>query len=162
MPSNITLEIVFILLLLIANGVFAMSELAVVSARKSRLEQRAENDDRAAQTALELANEPGSFLATVQIGITLIGILAGAVGGGAVAAALQRLIEGPRRGLLCLIGVLCGLWGLCRTRRWGADCAANRNDSGGFAQGFIGCQIHQAQPQHNGVITLWIDGADRT
>lgn len=94
MPSNITLEIVFILLLLIANGVFAMSELAVVSARKSRLEQRAENDDRAAQTALELANEPGSFLATVQIGITLIGILAGAVGGGAVAAALQRLIEG--------------------------------------------------------------------
>jgi putative hemolysin len=81
-------ELFIILLLLVANGVFAMSELAVVSARKSRLEQRA-IDDKKAQVALELASQPDMFLSTVQIGITLIGTLAGAFGGATLAEKLE-------------------------------------------------------------------------
>jgi putative hemolysin len=87
-------EILFILLLLIANGLFAMSEIALVSSRKARLQRRAETDD-GARVALELANAPDRFLSTVQIGITLIGILAGAYGGATLsehlAARLNRI-----------------------------------------------------------------------
>ncbi len=78
--KSVTVEILFILLLVIANGLFAMSEIALVSSRKTRLRRRAEKD-AGAQVALELANTPDRFLSTVQIGITLIGILAGAFGG---------------------------------------------------------------------------------
>ena len=67
------------LLLLIANGVFSMSEMDVVSARKACLQQRANDGDNRADAALPLANNPGSFLSTVQIGVTLVGILAGAL-----------------------------------------------------------------------------------
>lgn len=63
------------------NGVFAMSEIAMVSARKSRLETAAKRGDKAAKKALELSNNPGKFLSTVQIGITLIGILTGIYSG---------------------------------------------------------------------------------
>src|SRR5688572_18680129 len=65
-------EVLIVLLLLVANGVFAMSEIAVVSARKSRLQQRAEEGDHTARRALELAENPERFLATVQVGITLV------------------------------------------------------------------------------------------
>jgi putative hemolysin len=82
-------ELLIILVLLIANGVFAMSELAVVSARKSRLEQRAEENDEGAKAALALASDPDMFLSTVQIGITLIGTLAGAFGGARLAGNLE-------------------------------------------------------------------------
>lgn len=81
-------EVLIVLLLLVANGVFAMSEIAVVSARKSRLQQRAEDGDHAARRALELAESPERFLATVQVGITLVGTLAGAFGGAAIAEPL--------------------------------------------------------------------------
>ncbi|MCX7863998.1 MAG: hemolysin family protein [Novosphingobium sp.] len=67
--------------LILLNGLFAMSELAIVSARSSRLRAAADRGNRSAQTALELAAEPGRFLSTVQIGITLVGILAGAYSG---------------------------------------------------------------------------------
>jgi putative hemolysin len=77
-----------ILILVIFNGVFAMSEIAIVSARKVRLQQRADAGDAAAQTALELSSNPGRFLSSVQIGITLIGILAGAYGEDAIADTL--------------------------------------------------------------------------
>ncbi len=80
MPS-IGFEVLIILLLLIANGLFAMAELAVVSARKARLQQWADEGDARAQAALALAQDPDDFLSTVQVGITLIGILAGAFGG---------------------------------------------------------------------------------
>ena len=80
--SSIAFEIVVIFLLLMANGLFAMSEIALVTARKSRLEELAGKGSHRARTALELANNPGAFLSTVQIGITLVGILAGAFGGG--------------------------------------------------------------------------------
>lgn len=91
--SDIALELIFIFFLLIANGIFAMSELAIVSARKARLEARAEEDDSRAQAALDLAAAPDTFLSTVQIGITFIGILTGAVGGARIAGALQALLE---------------------------------------------------------------------
>src|SRR5829696_4552071 len=89
-----TFEIIFIIVLLIANGIFSMSEMAVVSARKARLQKRATDGDKGAQAALELANNPGSFLSTVQIGITLIGILAGAFGGATIAEKLSPLLKG--------------------------------------------------------------------
>jgi len=86
--SAIAFEIVFIAILLIANGVFAMSELAVVSSRKARLQRLAEAGNARAQAALDLANTPDRFLSTIQIGITLIGILAGAFGGATIAEQL--------------------------------------------------------------------------
>lgn len=80
--SNIGLEIFIIFLLLIANGLFSMSEIALVTARKSRLQELADKKSARARAALDLANKPNQFLSTVQIGITLVGILAGAFGGG--------------------------------------------------------------------------------
>lgn len=74
-------EILMILLLLLANGVFAMAEIAVVSSRKARLQKRADAGDQGAKEALALANAPNDFLSTVQVGITLVGVLAGAFGG---------------------------------------------------------------------------------
>ena len=75
------LDVVAILALVTLNGVFAMSELAIVSARKARMEAMARAGRRGARTAVELAADPGKFLSTVTIGITLIGILAGAFSG---------------------------------------------------------------------------------
>jgi len=86
--NSIALEAVIIFLLILANGIFALSEMAVVSARKARLQQRVKEGDKKAQVALELADSPGRFLSTIQIGITLIGILAGALGGATIAEAL--------------------------------------------------------------------------
>jgi putative hemolysin len=83
------MEILIIFLLIIINGVFAMSEIAIVSARKSRLQNLAEQGSRRARIALALAEDPTRFLSTVQIGITLIGILAGAFGGATVAHRLD-------------------------------------------------------------------------
>src|SRR5215475_2431746 len=74
------LPIVVILLLIVVNGVFVMAEMAVVSSRKPRLQQSANEGSGGAQIALNLATNPDRFLATVQIGITLIAILTGAVG----------------------------------------------------------------------------------
>jgi putative hemolysin len=86
-------EVLVVLLLLVANGVFAMSEIAVVSARKSRLQQRAEDGDHAARRALDLAENPERFLATVQVGITLVATLAGAFGGAAIAEPLAEYLS---------------------------------------------------------------------
>ncbi|HEX5759475.1 MAG TPA: hemolysin family protein [Thermoanaerobaculia bacterium] len=81
MVAAVGIEIVIIVVLVIANGVLAMAEMAMVSARKARLEHRAQTGDRRARVALELAATPGRYLSTVQIGITLVGVLAGALGG---------------------------------------------------------------------------------
>ena len=75
------IEIGIVLLLIVLNGVFAMSELAVVSSRQSRLQHRLQRGQRGAAAALELAADPNRFLSTVQIGITLIGVGTGAFGG---------------------------------------------------------------------------------
>lgn len=74
-------EIAFIFFLLVANGVFAMAELAIVSSRKARLARRAEEGDVGAKAALSLLESPNEFLSTVQVGITLVGVFAGAFGG---------------------------------------------------------------------------------
>lgn len=87
-----TFEILFIILLIIANGIFAMSEIAVVSSRKIRLQQRAKEGDLGARTALEMAESPSRFLSTIQVGITLIGILAGAYGGATIAEDLAEIL----------------------------------------------------------------------
>jgi Hemolysins and related proteins containing CBS domains len=75
------MEIIIILALILLNGVFAMSEIAVVSARKSNLSTEAKRGGKSAKTALDLANQPDRFLSTVQVGITLIGILTGMYSG---------------------------------------------------------------------------------
>jgi putative hemolysin len=90
--SILWLEFLLIGILLLSNGLFAMSELAVVTARRSRLEALAGRGSRRARAALALAREPTAFLSSVQIGITLIGILAGAFGGARLALHLQPLI----------------------------------------------------------------------
>ena len=90
-------DVVVILLLVGLNGVFAMAELAIVSSRKPRLKALAKSGRRGAQTALDLAAEPGRFLSAVQIGITLIGILAGAYSGSS--------LGGPTGQRITLLGV---------------------------------------------------------
>lgn len=90
--TEIAAEVGIILVLLMVNGVFAMTEIAVVSARKARLRRLAEQGDGNARIALELAESPNRFLSTVQIGITLVGILAGAFGGATLAAKLASAI----------------------------------------------------------------------
>ncbi|MEK0082539.1 hemolysin family protein [Benzoatithermus flavus] len=93
------LELVIVLCLILLNGFFAMSELAVVSARKPRLKAMADARQRGAEAALALIENPGRFLSSVQIGITLIGVLAGAFSGatlaGHLAVELRRLGIGP-------------------------------------------------------------------
>jgi len=90
--SGVVIQILILLALLVANGVFAMAELVIASARKARLQRGAEGGDAGAQAALELASDPGRFLATVQIGITLIGVLTGAFGGVSLGVRLGRAL----------------------------------------------------------------------
>jgi len=87
------IEIAVIFMLILLNGVFAMSEFAIVSARKARLQQRAEEGDAGAETALAISERPTSFLSTIQIGITLIGILAGAFGGATIAKGVEPVFQ---------------------------------------------------------------------
>ncbi|TDQ84154.1 putative hemolysin [Dongia mobilis] len=91
--TSLWFEIVVVLLLILLNGFFAMSELAIVSARRVRLKASADHGNRGARTAIELAEDPTLFLATVQIGITLVGIVAGAYSGATFSAPLARLLE---------------------------------------------------------------------
>ena len=90
--TRVVIEVAIIFLLLIANGVFAMAEIAIVAARKNRLRQSAAAGHTGARVALELAESPSRFLATVQVGITLIGIMAGAFGGATIAEQLARAL----------------------------------------------------------------------
>lgn len=91
--SIIVSEILIVVALFVANGVFAMSEMALVSARKSRLKQLAETGNPGAAAALRLVASPDRFLPTVQIGITLIGLLAGAFSGATLAAELAAALK---------------------------------------------------------------------
>jgi putative hemolysin len=88
------MEIFIILFLIILNGVFSMSEIALISARKNRLETAAKRGSKNAQIALDLANSPNKFLSTVQIGITLIGILTGIYSGDKITEEVQGFIAG--------------------------------------------------------------------
>ena len=87
-------EISLIIVLILLNGLLAMSETALVSARSSRLRQRIEEGDGGARAALQLVDSPNRFLSTVQIGISLIGVLAGAFGGATIAEPLAGVLRG--------------------------------------------------------------------
>lgn len=88
------IDVAIILLLIAINGVFAMSELAIVSSRPARLEALAKAGSRGARKAMQLAEEPGKFLSTVQIGITLIGIIAGAYSGSSLGGPVAERLAG--------------------------------------------------------------------
>ncbi len=90
------LYIVIVLLLILTNGFLAMSELAVISSSKARLQKRAEEGNSNASAALDLAGNPHRFLATIQIGITLIGVLSGAFGGASLAGRLAKPLSSVR------------------------------------------------------------------
>ena len=90
--SRITTEILIVVFLIFANSIFALSEMAIISARKTRLRQRTEDGDKGAEAALALANKPTRFLSTIQIGITLIGILSGAFGGATIAEEIAAAV----------------------------------------------------------------------
>ena len=87
------MEILIILFLILLNGVFSMSEIALISARKSRLENAAKKGSKNAQAALDLANSPNKLLSTTQIGITLIGILTGVFSGDKITSDVQLFIS---------------------------------------------------------------------
>ncbi len=94
--TNFVLETLVIFLLIAANGLLAMSEIAIIASRKTRLQHSANSGDAGARAALELATHPNRFLATVQIGITLVGILTGAFGGATLAHKIENLaVEVP-------------------------------------------------------------------
>jgi putative hemolysin len=87
-------DILILLLVLVLNGFFVASEMAIVSARKARLKQRAEEDNHpGAARALELANDSGKFFSSVQIGITVLGIFSGAFGGAKLSEPLAVLLQ---------------------------------------------------------------------
>lgn len=85
-------EVLFILVLILINGLFAMAEIALVSVRKARLQVRAEAGDAGAVAALALTENPTRLLSTVQIGITLVGVLTGALGGATLSRELAALL----------------------------------------------------------------------
>lgn len=91
--KGISTDVLIILLLIVANGIFALAEVAVLTSRKARLQQRANEGNRKAKAALELAESPNRFLSTVQIGITLIGVMAGALGGATIAEKIAEYLK---------------------------------------------------------------------
>ncbi len=107
-------EVLIVFLLILANGVFAMAEAAVVASRKARLQQAAESGDTKARAALALAENPNRFLSTVQIGITLVGIFSGAFGGATLSKQISAWAQGvpalaPYANTVGLIVVVTGL-----------------------------------------------------
>lgn len=89
---NITSEILIILSIILINAIFVLSEMSVASSRKARLQQRVNEGDQRANTVLHLLENPNLFLATVQIGITLVGVFVGAVGGATLSEPLSELL----------------------------------------------------------------------
>jgi len=90
---NISSDVFIILAIILINAVFVLSEMSVASSRKARLQQRANDGDRRAGTALKLIQNPNLFLSTVQIGITLVGVLVGAIGGLALSEPLTAVLR---------------------------------------------------------------------
>ena len=86
-------EIVVIIILVLINGILAMSEAALVASRKARLQQKVSEGNKSAAVAIKLLEDPNIFLSAVQIGITLIGVLAGAVGGATIAEGLASSLQ---------------------------------------------------------------------
>jgi len=91
---NLTSEIIFIVSIILINAIFVLSEVSVASSRKARLQQRFNEGDKRANTALQLMENPNLFLATVQIGITMVAVFIGAVGGARFSKPLSGLLAG--------------------------------------------------------------------
>ncbi|MBI1317402.1 MAG: DUF21 domain-containing protein [Candidatus Hydrogenedens sp.] len=89
--ERISLELSVLVLLILFNGLLAMAELSLVSARRARLEQRAAQGQRGARTALRLLEDPTRLLSAIQVGITMVGIITGVVGGASVAEEIARI-----------------------------------------------------------------------
>ena len=87
------MEIAIVMLLIVINGIFAMAEIAIISAKKSKLQQLANEGNSRAQAVLDISKSPIRFLSTVQIGITLVGIFAGVFGGATIAEDLAKYIN---------------------------------------------------------------------
>jgi putative hemolysin len=104
--TTLAFQSAMVLLLILLNGLFAMSETALVSARKAGLRQRADAGDNRARSALELANSPNRFLSTVQVGISLIGVLSGAVGGATIAEPLAGALSSAVPSLASYAGAI--------------------------------------------------------
>ncbi len=110
--GGFAMDIALLLFLILLNGILAMSEIAVVSSRKARLQKLADDDSPGAQSALALSNEPSTFLSTIQVGITTVGILSGAIGETALADPLTvwlgnfSLIEPYARGVALTVVVI--------------------------------------------------------
>ena len=103
----LSLELGIVTVLIVVNGLLAMSELAIVSSRPARLAGLVEKGVRGSRRALALASDPGKFLSTVQIGITLIGVLSGAISGATLGQRLTDLLLtfGVSKGLADTLGV---------------------------------------------------------
>jgi putative hemolysin len=91
--ENVSYELIVIFLLVLINGIFAMSEAALLSVRKVRLQHLAERGNAKARSVLELLRDPNSFLSTVQVGVTLVGVLSGAFGGATLAEQIAASLE---------------------------------------------------------------------
>ncbi|HRU94085.1 MAG TPA: CNNM domain-containing protein, partial [Anaerolineae bacterium] len=90
------MELLVLFILILCNGLFALAEIAVIAARPARLQERAYRGERAALDVLQLQEQPERFLSTIQVGITLVGTLTGALGGATFAEQLTlRLREIP-------------------------------------------------------------------
>lgn len=103
--GSILLEVLIIVGLILVNGFFAAAEISLVSARRARLRSAANKGDAAARRALQLQEDPGRFLATVQVAITLVGTLAGVLGGATVVDELQTRLSAPISGLTKTIAI---------------------------------------------------------
>lgn len=108
------MELLVLFLLIVLNGIFAMSEMSVVASRKTRLQQWSDEGRPGASAALSLANEPSHFLSTIQIGITVIGILSGAFAGATIAKQLadafsKLAVLQPYADTLALTSVVAGI-----------------------------------------------------
>ena len=88
------MDLFLLVVLILLNGLLAMSEIAVVSARKARLQKLADDGSPGASSALALSHEPSAFLSTIQVGITTVGILSGAIGENALADPLTVWLSG--------------------------------------------------------------------
>ncbi len=93
MSTEIVWQSIGILVLILANGVFAMSEIAMLSANKNRLKQMADDGSAGAKAALQLSESPTRFLSTVQVGITLVGVLTGAISGATIGQVLADALS---------------------------------------------------------------------
>ncbi|MDD3353999.1 hemolysin family protein [Zoogloea sp.] len=106
------MDLFLLLLLILLNGIFAMSEMAVVSSRRARLQNLADDGSPGARSALELNQEPSGFLSTIQVGITSVGILSGAIGEAALADPISAWLgglgmnEGYAKGLALTVTVV--------------------------------------------------------